>query len=279
MSLRPDFIGPVPEETARVARTVFRKGNLCLRLREALGTIYGDELFADLFSVMGRPAEAPWRLALVSVLQFLEDLSDRQAAEAVRARIDWKYLLGLELTDSGFEFSILTDFRARLLEHEAERRLFEHLVEKLSEGGWIKKRGVQRTDSTHVLAAVRRLNRVELLGEMLRAALNGLAESSPEWLTGWVPSEWFERYGRRIEEWRLPQTASKQQEVMECIGQDGLRLLDELWKSSTPDELRALPEVLGLHKTWMQQFFWQDGVLRLRNKDDLPPAHLTVRSP
>jgi len=93
MSLRPDPIGSVPEETAQVARVVFRKGNLCLRLREALGTIYGDELFADLFPALGRPAEAPWRLALISVLQFLEDLSDRQAAEAVRARIDWKYLL------------------------------------------------------------------------------------------------------------------------------------------------------------------------------------------
>jgi transposase len=279
MSLRPDFIGPVPEETARVAQAVFRKGNLCLRLREALGTIYGDELFADLFPTMGRPAEAPWRLALISVLQFLEDLSDRQAAEAVRARIDWKYLLGLELTDPGFDFSILTDFRARLLEHQAERRIFEHLVSRLSAGGWIKKRGIQRTDSTHVLAAVRRLNRVELLGEMLRAALNSLAEHDPDWLTSWVPVEWFEHYSRRIEEWRLPSAKDKQEAVMEQIGQDGLRLLSELWREQTSPSLRALPEVEGLRKTWMQQFFWQEGVLRLRNKDDLPPAHLTVRSP
>lgn len=279
MSLRPDPIGPVPEETARVAKKVFRKGNMYLRLRETLGTIYEDELFADLFSPTGQPAEAPWRLALVSVLQFVEDLSDRQAAEAVRARIDWKYLLGLELTDVGFDFSVLSEFRDRLLKAEAGPRLFERLVEKLSEGGWIKKRGVQRTDSTHVLAAVRRLNRVELLGEMLRAALNGLAEHDPDWLTSWVPMEWFERYSRRIEEWRLPSAKEKQEEIMEQIGQDGLRLLSELWGEQTPPLWRALPEVQGLRKTWMQQFFWQDGVLRLRNKDDLPPAHLTVRSP
>lgn len=279
MSLRPDPIGPIPEETARVAQAVFRKGNLCLRLREALGTIYEDELFADLFPMLGRPAEAPWRLALISVLQFLEDLSDRQAAEAVRARIDWKYLLGLELTDPGFDFSILTDFRARLLEHQAERRIFEYLVSRLSAGGWIKKRGVQRTDSTHVLAAVRRLNRVELLGEMLRAALNSLAEHDPDWLMTWVPVEWFEHYSRRIEEWRLPSGKDKQEEVMEQIGQDGLRLLGELWREQTPPSLRALPQVEGLRKTWMQQYFWQEGILRLRNKDDLPPAHLTVRSP
>jgi len=279
MSLRPDPIGSVPEETAQVARVVFRKGNLCLRLREALGTIYGDELFADLFPALGRPAEAPWRLALISVLQFLEDLSDRQAAEAVRARIDWKYLLGLELTDPGFDFSILTDFRTRLLEQKAERRIFEHLVSRLSEGGWIKKRGVQRTDSTHVLAAVRRLHRVELLGEMLRAALNSLAEDDPDWLTGWVPVEWFERYSRRIEEWRLPSAKGKQEEIMEQIGEDGSRLLSALWSEQAPASLRVLPEVEGLRKSWSQQFFWQEGVLCLRNKDDLPPASLTVRSP
>lgn len=279
MSLRPNRIGPVPEETRRVAQTVFRKGNLCLRLRDALGTIYEDEMFADLFSSTGRPAEAPWRLALVCVLQFVEDLSDRQAAEAVRARIDWKYLLGLELTDVGFDFSVLSEFRDRLLRAEAGSRLFERLIEKLSEGGWIKKRGVQRTDSTHVLAAVRRLNRVELLGEMLRAALNSLAEHDPEWLTSWVPAVWFERYSRRIEEWRLPAAKGKQEEIMEQIGEDGIRLLSELWSEHTAASLRALPEIEGLRTTWTQQFFWQEGTLRLRNKDDLPPAHLTVRSP
>lgn len=279
MSLHPDRIGPVPEETVRVAQAVFRKGNVCLRLRDALGTIYEDELFADLFSPTGRPAEAPWRLALVCVLQFVEDLSDRQAAEAVRARIDWKYLLGLELTDVGFDFSVLSEFRDRLLRAEAGPRIFERLVEKLSERGWIKKRGVQRTDSTHVLAAVRRLNRVELLGEMLRAALNRLAESDPDWLTSWVPVEWFERYSRRIEEWRLPSAKDKQEEIMGQIGEDGSRLLSELWSEQAPASLRVLPEVEGLRKSWTQQFFWQEGVLRLRNKDDLPPAHLTLRSP
>lgn len=277
--LRPDPIGPVPEETARVAKKVFRKGNMYLRLREALGTIYEDELFADLFSPTGQPAEAPWRLALVCVLQFVEDLSDRQAAEAVRARIDWKYLLGLELTDVGFDFSVLSEFRDRLGKGEAGRRLFERLVQKLSEGGWIKKRGVQRTDSTHVLAAVRRLNRVELLGEMLRAALNSLAERDPDWLSSWVPVEWFERYSRRIEEWRLPSAKDKQEEIMEQIGEDGSRLLSELWSDQAPCALRALPQIEGVRKTWTQQFFWQEGVLRLRNKDDLPPAHLTIRSP
>ncbi|BCL79093.1 transposase [Ktedonobacteria bacterium brp13] len=130
MSLHREPIGPVPEETVRVAQVVFRQGNRYIRLREALGTIFADEEFADLFSSTGRPGEAPWRLALVCILQFIEDLSDRQAAEAVRARIDWKYLLGLELTDPGFDFTLLTDFRARLLAGDAEQRIFEVVVQQ-----------------------------------------------------------------------------------------------------------------------------------------------------
>jgi len=94
MALHPEPIGPVPEETARVARAAFPRGSAWLRLRDDLGTIYQDETFASLFPTHGRPAEAPWRLALVTVLQFAEGLSDRQAADAVRARLDWKYLLG-----------------------------------------------------------------------------------------------------------------------------------------------------------------------------------------
>ncbi len=115
MSLHPVSSYSVPELTARVARTAFPKGNLCLRLYDELGTIFTDHDFAELFAQRGQPAEAPFRLALITVLQFLEGLSDRQAAEAVRARIDWKYLLCLDLDDPGCDYSILCEFRARLL--------------------------------------------------------------------------------------------------------------------------------------------------------------------
>ena len=195
------------------------------------------------------------RLALVSVLQYVEDLSDRQAADAVRGRIDWKYLLGLDLTDPGFDFSILSDFRARLISGQAEQRIFEGLVSRLSEGGWIKKRGIQRTDSTHVLAAVRRLNRLELLGETLRAALNAVAEEDPDWLQAWVPVDWFERYSRRIEEWRIPSAKQKQDLIMQQIGQDGSRLLTQIWSEQGRTDLHQLAEVERLRRTWMQQFF------------------------
>ena len=109
MSLQAQPLEPIPELTSRIARASFPKGTLAMHLRDALGAIYEDADFADLFPKRGRAAEAPWRLALVTVLQALENLSDRQAAEMVRARLDGKYALSLPLDDEGFDASILTD--------------------------------------------------------------------------------------------------------------------------------------------------------------------------
>jgi transposase len=172
MSLDPSPIEPVPEETARIARAIFPKGNRYLLLRDTLGTLFTDALFVDLFPSRGQPALAPWRLALVTLIQYIEGLPDRQAAEAVRTRIDLKYVLGLSLTDPGFDFSVLSEFRARLVEHSAAERLLDVLLEACQKQGWLVGGGRQRTDSTHVLARVRRLNRIDLVGETLRAALN-----------------------------------------------------------------------------------------------------------
>ena len=179
MSMHPQPIPAIPEETIRVARAVLPKSNVFLRMRDELGTVCTDEDFRDLFPTRGQPAEAPWRLALVTLMQYAEGLTDRQAADAVCTRIDWKYVLSLELTDSGFDFAVLCEFRSRLLDQGAERRLFDRLIEQFGERGWIKARGKQRTDTTHVLAAVRTLRRLECVGETMRhawsAALRGRA--------------------------------------------------------------------------------------------------------
>src|SRR4051794_3827443 len=199
MSLHPQQpLLPVPEQTARIARAAFPKGSPYLTLRDTLGTIFEDGHFADLYPKQGQPACPPWRLALITLMQFREGLSDRQAAEAVRARIDWKYLLGLELSDPGFDFSVLCAFRDRLLAGGAQERLLERVLEIARELGVLKARGRQRTDSTHVLAAVRTLNRLELVAETLRAALNATAAVAPDWLRTLAPSAWYERYGRRL---------------------------------------------------------------------------------
>jgi transposase len=204
MSLQPHAIGPIPEETARIARAAYPKGNIYLQLRDTLGTIYEDEQFADLFPRRGQPAETPWRLALVCVMQFREGLSDRQAADAVRGRLDWKYLLGLELGDPGFDHTVLVEFRQRLLNGKQELLLFDLLLTRLREGGYLKGRGRQGSDSTHVLAKIGALNRVEGVGETFRATLNSLAVAAPEWLQGQIQAEWVDRYEHGIEDYRLP---------------------------------------------------------------------------
>ena len=207
MSLRlPQPVPPVPDDTARIARAAFPRGNPYLLLRDRLGPVFDDAGFADLYPRRGQPAYTPWRLALVTLLQFRESLSDRQAAEAVRARIDWKYLLALELADAGFDHSVLCEFRARLLAGDAAERLLARALDVAHEAGLLKTRGRQRTDSTHVLAAVRALNRLELLAETLRAALNAIAGVAPDWLRALAPPEWHERYDRRVEDRRLPKT-------------------------------------------------------------------------
>lgn len=128
MSLPREGLQPVPEETARVAHAAFPDGNVSLRLRDELGTLFDDELFSAVYALEGQPALHPWRLALVSVMQFRENLSDRQAAQAVRARIDWKYALGLELSDEGFDFSALSEFRTRLVHGSIEHTLLDSLL-------------------------------------------------------------------------------------------------------------------------------------------------------
>jgi len=270
MSLHRCSPGPIPEETARVAHAAFPKGNAHMRMRDVLGTIYDDARFAPLFPSRGRPAEAPWRLALITVMQFAEGLSDRQAAEAVRARIDWKYALGLELTDAGFDFSVLSEFRARLVAGAAEHLLLDTLLTACDAHGFLKMRGQQRTDSTHVLGALRVLNRLERVAETLRAALNAVAATAPDWLRDYAPSDWFERYGRRVEEYRLPKGKAARRTLAAQVGTDGMRLLADVFAPAAPPALR---------RTWIQQYVVIDGQIRLREPTEMPAATAQLESP
>jgi transposase len=255
MSLRPQQpLPPVPNDTARIARAAFRRGNPYVLLRDRLGAVFDDVGFADLYPALGQPGYAPWRLALVTLMQFREGLSDRQAAEAVRGRIDWKYLLALELADAGFDHSVLCEFRARLLQHKATERLLERVLDAAREGGLLKARGRQRTDSTHVLAAIRTLNRLELVAETLRAVLNAIAVVVPDWLRGIAPPDWHERYDRRVEDMRLPETGPKRDAYFIQVGADGFLLLDALDGAGAPPDAVALPAVAVLRRVWARHF-------------------------
>jgi transposase len=275
----PRPINRVPHTTSQVAKAAFAKGNLYLTMRDEIGTFYTDRDFEDLFSEEGQPAVPPWRLALICVMQYIEGLSDRQAAETVRSRIDWKYALGLELTDSDFDFSVLSEFRKRLIPGGMEQQLLDLLLAQFKERGWLKERGKQRTDSTHVLAAIRILNRLEGNGETLRAALNAIATVAPDWLRSWVPPEWFERYSRAIEEYRLPKGIPARTALAEMIGNDGMQLLIAVWESQEVPYLRQIPAVEILRQTWIYQYYVENNSLRLRAATDLPPAGARMDSP
>lgn len=251
--LKPNKTSVVPEETSRIAKAAFPKGNLYLRIRDEFGTLYQDEDFAELFPERGQPSLSPWRLAAVTVVQFLENLSDRGAADAVRARIDLEYLLGLELADPGFDYSTLSEFRGRLVQGKAEQVLLDNVLTLLQTAGLVKARSKQRTNATHVLASIRVLNRLELVGETLRAALNELAQEAPEWLRAVAEPAWFERYGRRVEDYRLPKSAEAKEKLGMQVAEDGFTLLAALAKGA-PQQLVELDAVKTLRLVWQRHF-------------------------
>ena len=185
----------------------------------------------------------------------------------------------MELTDSGFDYSVLSEFRARLIAGGAEHQVFDALLAVCKERGYLKARGRQRTDATHVLGAVRLLNRLELVAETLRAALNALAVAAPDWLRQQTPPEWFARYGRRIEEYRLPQGADARQAYAETVGRDGLQLLAALDAPDAPATLHQLPAVALLRATWSQQYVVDDEPVRLREPEALLRASEHCASP
>lgn len=280
MSLRPQSVPPVPEETARVARAAFPQGNIFLLLRDQLGPIFADTDFADLFAARGQPAQAPWRLALVTLFQFIEGLSDRATADAVRSRLDWKYALSLELSDSGFDFSVLCEFRARLLDGSAERLLFDKLLALCRERRWLRARGRQRTDSTHVIAAVHAYNRLQCAIETLRHALNSLAVVAPVWLRAHAQPEWAERYAMRAFDHYIPHDKAERQAHAELIGVDGDLLLSAIYAEDAPYWLREVPAVEALRRVWVQQYYIEKEVVHWRTeKEGIPPARLVISSP
>lgn len=210
------------------------------------------------------------------MLQLAEELSDREAATAVKARLDWKFALGLGLTDRGFGHAVLSKFRTRLIEGNAEQQLLDALLEVCKAKGLIRKRGQARTDSTHVLAKVRALNRIGSCIESLRAALNALAATCPEWLS-WVPPSWFERYGPRYDDFRLPRGVEQLEALTVQVGEDGFSLLQKL--ADTPAERAELPAIIFLRRKWLQQYWFDQGTLRWRDPKDLPPTSLMLTSP
>jgi transposase len=289
VSMQPE---PWPEPDPQVAaavRAIYRRKEfpLAVQVRDMLGEVFPDERFLDLFGVRGKPGYSPGLLALVSVLQATERLTDRQAAEAAGRDLAWKYALGLALDEPGFDFSVLSEFRARVVAGGREQLVLDLLLAALVEKGLVKAGGKQRTDSTHVVSAVRDLNRLELAGESVRAAVEAIVAAVPGWFQQVfeVPG-WSARYGRRIDSWRLPTAQTKRDQLAIDYGIDGLALVEAVYSPAAPVWLRELEAVQALRVVLLQNYLVtvdKQGkqVIRMRDadKDGLPPAPSRVASP
>jgi transposase len=263
---------------------------LAVQVRDRLGEWLHDEDFAAVFGIRGRPGWSPSRLALVTVLQRAENLTDRGAAEAVRMRLDWQYLLGLPLDDPGFDHSVLAEFRAKVADGGLEQVPLDALLERLAAEGLVKAGGKQRTDSTHVTAAVAALNRLELAGESVRAAVEALTAAHPGWVAGVldVPG-WTRKYGTPVTDWHPPASKKQQDELAVTYARDGYGLLRAVYDKRSPAWLAELPAVETLRRVLVQNYTLTiDGgreVIRRREKtwqeggDGLPPGRSRIASP
>lgn len=277
MSVRPRIAVEVPELTVRMARASNPRGTTAMWVRDRLDGLWCDEDFTDWYPRDGRPGLSPAQLATICVLQFLLDLSDRQAAEAVRCRIDFKYALAMELDDPGFHHSVLADFRERLAQGDRADRLLDLALARLKDAGLVRERTTQRTDSTHVLAAVRDLTRLELISEAVRAALEELAGTAPHLLDGLVDEEWGRRYGRPV---RLGKNPTRPKTRINTTGHDACRLLEHLRRHGAGRVFG--PQVEALRQIVVQNYYRDAaGRLRLRTDEDggLPPSSVAIVSP
>jgi hypothetical protein len=282
---------PEPDPQVVVAiKAIYRRKALPLavQVRDMLGEVFPDEGFVSAFGVRGRPGHSPGRLALVSVLQMAERLTDRQAAEAAGRDLSWKYALGLALEDPGFDHSVLPEFRARVVDGGLEQHLLDVLLARLVEVGLVKAGGKQRTDSTHVISAVRDLNRLELAGESVRAAVEAVVAAVPGWFAAAfdVPG-WSGRYGPRIDSWRLPASQTKRDQLAADYGRDGFALIEAVYAPSAPVWLRELSAVQVLRVVLLQNYIVTGvdaagkAVIRRRDaeRDGIPPAPSRITSP
>jgi transposase len=244
MSMEPQ---PWPEPAPEVVRAVRakhygREVPLPVAVRDQFGELFADAEFAAAFGASGPKGWSPGRLGLVTVFQMAENLTDRQAAEAVRDRLSWAYALGLSLEDTGFDHTVLCEFRTRVVAHGLEERVLDLLLARLKEKGLVGAGGKQRTDSTGVISAVRDLNRLELAGESVRALVEALSSAAPHWLAQVIDVPgWSRRYGRRIDSWKLPTSATKRETLALDYARDGFALLEALYAPGQPAWLRELP--------------------------------------
>lgn len=266
MSLSMNWNNEVPADIAQAGCVILTEDDPYRLVGDQVNDLLSLKDFVHLYSTLGRSAICPLILSIITVFQFLENIPDRVAARWAVMRIDWKYALHVSLTWQGFHYSDLCNFRKRLVEHEAERLVFEKVLEWIRALGFLQKYGRQRSDSTHLLGCVERLSRLELVWETLRVALRAIQVAAPTWYQEVIPAAFHEAYVRRQSDWRLSEPEVRGE--MQKTGSDGFWLLDHL-DASAPAHVLKQSAVETLRTVWAQQFERQqdDGQTRVR-----PPA-------
>lgn len=264
MTLHPRDPSAMPDDIAAVGAALLAPTNPYRILGDQMADLFIDGDFAPLYINHGRAAISPALLALVTVFQFLENVPDRQAAEQVRVRLDWKYALHLAVSDPGFDFSVLAYFRRRLRTHQAERQLFDTVLGRIQGLGLLKKRGKQRTDALGVLGAVRELSRLETVRETLRLALVALAQAAPGWLAQVAPAVYRETYARSQPDYRMTDTERAQ--ALVTVGEAGFWLLDHLGQAGLPGVIESLEAVQTLRTVWDQRYERQGEQVGVRQR-------------
>jgi len=250
MSLLNRWSEDIPTDTAALGEHLLAPDDPYRLVGQEASRFFRLQDFVALYAAIGRGAICPIVLSLVTIFQYLENLPDREAAKQARLRIDWKYALHQPLTWLGFHYSDLCNFRQRLLAHGQERLVFEQVLQWVQQHGLVRKQGRQRTDSSHLLGAVERLSRLELVWETLRLALRALQQAAPTWYTQTIPAAFQETYHERQSDWRL--TAEEVPPALQRAGADGYWLLDRL--ATAPEAAQQVPEVTTLRTVWDQQF-------------------------
>jgi len=250
MCLHPRYPSEISLEIAEWGRQILAEDNPYRLIGDRLGDLLCDEDFAALYSPIGGSALSPTMLALVTVFQMLEKLPDREAALAVMVRLDWKYALHLPLAGEGFHFTNLSHFRQRLVDHEAEYLVFDRLVNKLVELGFVRRRGPQRTDSTKILGLVANLSRLEMVWETMRVTVRALGEAEAVWSQGALPEAFRQEYQVARHSYQLSQ--AEVDEALRRVGADGFWLLQQV--DQGPVALHELSAVVTMRTVWDQQF-------------------------
>jgi hypothetical protein len=254
-------IPPLAADTARAAELAFGRDHLCLRLGRELENLLADFALPQLPCDDGSRARGFWPYSLASILQFWEDLTDRQMSSATRTRLDLKYALHLSLDFPGFEPQALCSFRCCMLSDSTGKAAFQDMVAHLKD--FAADPVKRQADADGIIAILCLLSRAELILETMANTLEAVAAYCPDWLITSARPHWYARYGRNHGPHHIPREPEKTRGLLQAVGEDGQYLMQAIGKAERPG-LKTLPEVLLLGQEWGRQFSWQEGEPKLR---------------